>query len=280
MPDLPGSNEIRIPPFAVTIIKTKEIINMPPFLIGRWNIQVSRAYQGLVWVGGPQVDAGYVGHLFCPIYNLSDKEVPLHRGEAFAVIDFEKTTRFHEGKSKSYPKLPEKILFEDYEPQTLKSGLVRHANEIQGFQAQIERVQTRVDNFVSVTFAVVAILFAALAVSPFGKASPAWQYISVFLLSGIAAFFAAWAWVRSNPKQQLFGYVTQVIIVIGLAIAFLLQVFWIRDQGKQMQDMRNQILDLRKAQSNPNGAATKTPAPPVMVVTPGAENPPLQRIKP
>src|SRR5690242_18495933 len=75
LPDQPGKNEIRIPPFAVAIIKTKETINMPPFLIGRWNIQVSRAYQGLVWVGGPQVDAGYVGYLFCPIYNLSDKEV-------------------------------------------------------------------------------------------------------------------------------------------------------------------------------------------------------------
>lgn len=119
LPDLSGSNEVRIPPFAVAIIKTKEIINMPPFLIGRWNIQVRRAYQGLVWVGGPQVDAGYVGHLFCPIYNLSDKDVVLRRGDPIAVIDFEKTTHFHEGKSKRYPQIPENILFEEYNPKGL-----------------------------------------------------------------------------------------------------------------------------------------------------------------
>ena len=48
--DRPGKNELRIPAFAVAIIKkTRETINMPRFLIGRWNIQVSRAYQGLVW---------------------------------------------------------------------------------------------------------------------------------------------------------------------------------------------------------------------------------------
>ena len=48
---------------------------MPRFLIGRWNIRVTVAYKGLLWVGGPQVDPGWVGHLFCPIYNLSDQEV-------------------------------------------------------------------------------------------------------------------------------------------------------------------------------------------------------------
>src|ERR1700739_4290805 len=120
--DMPGANEVRIEPFDVAIIKTLEPINMPCFLIGRWNIQVSKAYKGLLWVGGPQVDAGYVGNLFCPIYNLSDKTVILHYGEAIAVIDFERTSQVGRN-SKPYPKLPERILFEDYEPETLQSGL-------------------------------------------------------------------------------------------------------------------------------------------------------------
>jgi len=100
--DETGKNVIRIPPFQVAVVKTEETINMPVFLIGRWNIQVSRAYDGLLWVGGPQVDAGYVGHLFCPIYNLSNTEVQLKRGDPFAVIDFEKTTQYHADKSKPY----------------------------------------------------------------------------------------------------------------------------------------------------------------------------------
>src|SRR6266403_2283197 len=63
--------QIRIPSFNVVVIKTAETINLPRFLIARWNIRVLWAYEGLLWVGGPQVDPGWVGHLFCPLYNLS-----------------------------------------------------------------------------------------------------------------------------------------------------------------------------------------------------------------
>ena len=62
--DNPGENELRIEPFEVAIIQTRERINMPDFLIGRWNIRVRLAYEGLLWVGGPQVDPGYQGFLF------------------------------------------------------------------------------------------------------------------------------------------------------------------------------------------------------------------------
>jgi deoxycytidine triphosphate deaminase len=145
--DEPGRNRIIIPPFAVAIIKTLEIVNMPRFLIGRWNIQVSKAYEGLVWVGGPQVDPGYVGYLFCPIYNLRDKAVELTMGKSIAVIDFVTTTPVGP-RSKTYPFPPDRILFEDYEPQTLISGIaktyeeVRRNNESTG--RQLEQVATRI----------------------------------------------------------------------------------------------------------------------------------------
>jgi deoxycytidine triphosphate deaminase len=74
-------NTVTIPPFEVAVLKTSEILRVPRYMIARWNIRVKHAYSGLLWVGGPQVDAGYVGHLFCPIYNLSDKPVTLHVGD-------------------------------------------------------------------------------------------------------------------------------------------------------------------------------------------------------
>jgi deoxycytidine triphosphate deaminase len=266
LPDQSGKNEIRIPPFAVAIVKTEETINMPPFLIGRWNIQVSRAYQGLVWVGGPQVDAGYVGHLFCPIYNLSDGEVVLHRGERIAVIDFEKTTRFHEGQSKPYPKLPNRILFEDYVPEQLGSGLVRHARRITEFEGEIKSIRDRVDNFVSVTFAVVAILFAAISFTALGKGSPPWSYISVFLLNGFAILFAASAWVKSKSEGRLFGRSVQIIIIVGLLLAFIFQIFWIRDQEKQICQLSKQVLELKSTQPG----STTTPS---KMIAPGSKKP-------
>jgi deoxycytidine triphosphate deaminase len=175
--DETGKNLIRIPPFEVAIINTSETINMPVFLIGRWNIQVYRAYEGLLWVGGPQVDAGYVGHLFCPIYNLSNITVELKSGEPFAVIDFVKTTDFHPGKSKPYADdgLPTRILFEDYEPEKLKSALaVLTTGRLRGIQERIqkledrtqkstEQLESRFNVFASVTLGAIGVLFAVLA---------------------------------------------------------------------------------------------------------------------
>jgi deoxycytidine triphosphate deaminase len=75
------NSKIIIPPFEVAVLKTTELLCLPRYLIGRWNIRVKHAYSGLLWVGGPQVDPGYVGFLFCPIYNLSDKPVTLNVGD-------------------------------------------------------------------------------------------------------------------------------------------------------------------------------------------------------
>lgn len=83
-----------IPSYQVAIVQIRETLNLPKFLIGRWNIRVKRAYEGLLWVGGAQVDPGFRGHLCCPIYNLSNKEVRLEFGDTLAMIDFVVTTPF------------------------------------------------------------------------------------------------------------------------------------------------------------------------------------------
>ncbi len=195
--DQTGKNVIRIPPFQVAIIKTAETINMPVFLIGRWNIQVSRAYEGLLWVGGPQVDAGYVGHLFCPIYNLSNDTVQLKLGEPFAVIDFEKTTPYQEGKTVEYAPpdgVPARVLFEDYEPEKLHSALAAlttvKLQDIQDHLKQLEErtrssaesLETRFNTFASVSLGILGILFAVFAVFvTLGnvRAVPVWTFAAV-----------------------------------------------------------------------------------------------------
>ena len=49
-------------------------------------------YRGLVWVGSLQVDPGYQGFLFCPIYNLSNKPQTLIYKDPLFIIDFVLTT--------------------------------------------------------------------------------------------------------------------------------------------------------------------------------------------
>ncbi|TMA07904.1 MAG: hypothetical protein E6J89_15840 [Deltaproteobacteria bacterium] len=161
--DEPGKNQVSIPPFQVLIIKTRERINLPRFLIARWNIRVRWAYQGLLWVGGPQVDPGWAGHLLCPLYNLSDKEVTLKFGEAIALMDFVTTTPFKEGESIKYPRPPSRTLFEDYNTE-LKSALYTEARKrIDEVDSKVNNFETRLNTSITIVLTVIAILVATLS---------------------------------------------------------------------------------------------------------------------
>ena len=135
------NNSLRIPAFEVAVVKTAETLNLPRFLIGRWNIRVAWAYKGLVWVGGPQVDPGYMGNLFCPIYNLSDKEVRIKKGEPIAVIDFVKTTRFDinkgEEKWERYQRPPKRVVIEDYGLTISVVGLLKQEANWRGSREKL-----------------------------------------------------------------------------------------------------------------------------------------------
>ena len=97
--ELSDNNRIlKIPPHGIAIVRTYEWVNIPGFLVGRWNLKVKVVYKGLIWVGSLQVDAGYQGFLFCPLFNLSNREQVLVYKDAIFTIDFVRTTRFDEGK--------------------------------------------------------------------------------------------------------------------------------------------------------------------------------------
>ena len=265
---------MKIPPFEVAIIKTRETLNLPRFLIGRCNIQVTRAYQGLIWVGGPQVDPGWVGNLCCPIYNLSDQEVLLRYGDSIAVIDFVKTTEFHEGKSQSYLKndeLPDRILFQDYHPEKLKSALSTFINEsIAQFKARIDGMQNRVDAFISITFGVVALLFAAVTLF-FGKPnSPNWWDPGVFWICTFAMLISMFAWVNSKSGVQWFTRSwqrTAFELVVFLLVGASIVAFSRRDRSRvgeleqKLEDLQKQVATLDsvlKATTSPISSSNST----------------------
>lgn len=178
------SDTIEIPPFQVAVIQTKERVNMPPFLIGRWNIRVKLAYEGLLWVGGPQVDPGYAGHLFCPIYNLSRDPVRLDYGDQLAVLDFVKTTRFVEDgrdeimsiaansdwdtsefKPRKFTRPHDDILFEDYSPDQLTSGLFEEVQgELNDIRQELDTLRRTLYIGLAVGITILAILFSVLSI--------------------------------------------------------------------------------------------------------------------
>jgi hypothetical protein len=162
-------NRIIIPPFQVAVLKTAEILCLPRYIIARWNIRVRHAYSGLLWVGGPQVDPGYIGHLYCPIYNLSDKEVALHIGEPIAVIDFVKTTLFDKTKSQHelvrYPHPPKRVVMEDYGIDDLRSALFTKARErLVEFEEEIRDQRQRFNTYTQISFVMFALMISLIAI--------------------------------------------------------------------------------------------------------------------
>jgi deoxycytidine triphosphate deaminase len=163
------STRIIIPPFEVAVIKTAEFICLPRYMIARWNIRVRHAYSGLLWVGGPQVDPGYVGHLFCPLYNLSDKPVTLHKDEQIAVIDFVKTTEFNgsdtTGKVVRYNFPPSRWIIEDFNIDGLRSALFAMAGiRLIAVEDEIKNIGARFATYTQMSFAVFALVISAIAV--------------------------------------------------------------------------------------------------------------------
>ena len=89
---LDRSRPFILEPHQVAVVTTREVLRIPRFLVARWSLRVHKIYEGLLWTGGLQVDPGWVGHLFCPIYNLAERDVELYCGDAFFSIDFVRTT--------------------------------------------------------------------------------------------------------------------------------------------------------------------------------------------
>ena len=225
-------HSFKIDPYAVAVIETLETLNLPKFLIGRWNIRVTLAYKGLLWVGGAQVDPGFRGKLSCPIYNLSTEPVELHYGGALAMIDFVTTTPFITGVSDPFDWINrKKVVFADY-AMGLTSGVEKRLDSMQKkilenheqqslagehlekritgdleenankTETRINYVNTRFDTFLTLIFTIVAILFAGLGViATKGSSDPSF-FTSPVVLASVALYLALRAYANSERERE------------------------------------------------------------------------------
>jgi deoxycytidine triphosphate deaminase len=223
--------KLTIGPYQVAVIQTLETLNVPDFLIGRWNIRVGLAYKGLLWVGGAQVDPGFRGRLSCPIYNLSTEPVELACGDKLAMIDFVTTTDFIPGKSIPFQWWKDKkLVFQQYSTG-LRSGVEHHLLEIKAAVGTTEnsinkklantskslhdsiaswqsRIDLRIDTFLTLIFTVVAVLFAGLGIvatkgsdEPSFVSSPVWV-AAVALYFALKPYAVIWSEMRENRDSS------------------------------------------------------------------------------
>jgi hypothetical protein len=229
---------VEIPRFEVVVIKTRETLCLPRFLIGRWNIIVKQAYRSLLWVGGPQVDPGYVGHLFCPIYNLSDRPVRLDEREEIALIDLVKTTPFRykdwpEYQRNDAPKwirqgLTDRPILEKYVGGGLKSALyTKAALRLDELEQSAKDLGTRFTTMTMFMIAALAVIPALLATMlPFygaaGFTASLWGPLAI----GFSTFALGWSFVGSlTGEPRKVGWL-KTLLPAAVAAAFFLCALW------------------------------------------------------
>jgi deoxycytidine triphosphate deaminase len=95
----PEDDSIDFKKNSIIFVSTKEELELPFYIIARFNLRVNWVYDGILLGTGPQVDPGFSGVLSCPLYNLTNVDMTIKRGQDFATIDFEKTTALLKGRS-------------------------------------------------------------------------------------------------------------------------------------------------------------------------------------
>jgi len=210
---------LRIPPHGIAIVSTYEWLNIPGSLIGRWNLKVKKVYEGLVWVGSLQVDPGYQGFLFCPIYNLSSEPRDLIYKDPLFTIDFVRTTPGKDGKYKIWSLPTNKFSLFDFDrldEKKIKSApqesFRKYDTQIENIVNQTEEIKEKLDNkietYSQVMLVLISVIIAALAIiSTFGLTTIDWSFIdgkgttfviASFVFSIFAIVFACMAMRRKK----------------------------------------------------------------------------------
>jgi deoxycytidine triphosphate deaminase len=192
-----------IEPHEMAVVSTHEFLHLPRYLIGRWNLRISLVYKGLIWAGAAQVDPGYYGHLYSPLYNLSNTRLDIKRLDHIFTIDFEKTSEYDPNDHGPLFETKRKKLAEYLPSYALKSSVGDLQKQIK--EAEVvaklreEKLSSSFHDLQSTVLIGLSTVFAGLtivATLPYvaGKAlnlPPPDVYASIHLALSVGAFIIA-----------------------------------------------------------------------------------------
>jgi len=205
-----SKKDLIIPQHSIAIVSTYEWLNIPGCLIARWNLRVTMVYRGLVWVGSLQVDPGYQGFLFCPIYNLSDQDQLLIYKDPLFIIDFVLTTpakdkyglwELRKGKYSTFDfdRLDE-YKIDSAPASSFKELRTNMENLKKDTEETIIELERKTERFQDIILVVIGVIIAALAIiSTFGITNTEWKQswvefvliVSALVLSLVAVIIAS-----------------------------------------------------------------------------------------
>ena len=157
---------LSLQPHQMALVETLEEVRLPRFLIARWNLKVPRVYEGLLWVGALQVDPGWHGHLSCPIYNMSNREVRLQYKDELFAMDFVRTTPYLPPSSKAYiqkPDVGQSGSVHSYDRVGLRSGPYDLIGQVKNVEDEVRQLESRIGVTLGLLIGLVTLVVAALA---------------------------------------------------------------------------------------------------------------------
>lgn len=84
---------IKLEPGEFVVLSTYEYLALPQNLVGHNGLMSDWAKQGLVCLFGAQIDPGFHGHLFVPVFNAGDGPVLIQLHTPFFTVEFTNTTQ-------------------------------------------------------------------------------------------------------------------------------------------------------------------------------------------
>lgn len=84
---------LELPRNSIVFVSFQQVLCLPHYVVGRFDLAIHFIYQGLLLGTGPQVDPGFQGALSCPLHNISNNPIYIRLGETVAKIDFVKTIK-------------------------------------------------------------------------------------------------------------------------------------------------------------------------------------------
>ena len=156
-------------PHQVAVVKTHEFLRIPRFLIARWNLRVRMVYEGLLWVGGPQVDPGWAGHLYCPIYNLAERDIYLEYKQPIFTMDF---VRVYPAQINRFN--PRRISIDEHDIHRLKSAPFEELNRLLNLEPRFYAALGIMFVILALVTAVVGLIVASPLFASVGNLEAKW----------------------------------------------------------------------------------------------------------
>lgn len=138
--------EAVVEPGETVFVMTEEVLNLPKDMRLRLSPKRKIGHEGIIVLGGLDVDPGYSGSLFIGMYNFSSEPFTLHPGKKLIAGIFEKLEKPVEHIPDSLPEdtFPEDLveLIKKYQPISIQ-GI---AEDIKGLKTRLEDMQRQLDD--------------------------------------------------------------------------------------------------------------------------------------